>query len=165
MSEDRFLVAGHLPSSASANQNAELASALRQDVPALLRAIQGSGVEELKLERGGKRIVLRRSGETEAPSSPKEPALHAELSRLAVPGRTEVRAQVVGIFHRARDVDAPALANEGDLVENGKVLGVIETLGIAGDVSAPIRGRLCEFAVQDGQPVEYGELIAVLAPE
>ncbi|HEV2124335.1 MAG TPA: biotin/lipoyl-containing protein, partial [Chloroflexota bacterium] len=142
-----------------------LAQVLRQDVQALLRTLQGSGVEEIRLERSGRRIVLRRTWETTAPVSVEEAPAHADLSRLAIPGRTEVHAQVVGVFHRAREVDGPPLANEGDHVEVGKVLGVVETLGLATDVTAPIRGRLSEFVAHDGQPVEYGQLIAVVVPE
>lgn len=142
-----------------------LAQVLREDVRALLRTLQGSGVEEIRLERSGRRIVLRRSWETSTPTSAEETPAHTDLSRLAIPGRTEVHAQVVGVFHRAREADSPPLANEGDHVEVGKVLGVVETLGLATDVTAPIRGRLSEFVAHDGQPVEYGQLIAVLVPE
>lgn len=154
---------------ADSQESEALARALRDDVRAVLRVLEGSSVEAVRLERDGRRLVLRRSWETveveagagvEAPAQP--PPVAEDLSRLALPGRHEVRSQVVGVFHRTRRADGPVLANEGDVVENGQVLGVVETLGIAGDVTAPVRGRLDTFTAEDGQPVEYGEVLAII---
>jgi acetyl-CoA carboxylase biotin carboxyl carrier protein len=72
---------------------------------------------------------------------------------------------MVGVFHRARELDGPLLAAEGERVEPGRVLGVIETLGLANDVEAPVGGVLAEFLVQDGEAVEYGEPIAAIVED
>ena len=76
-----------------------------------------------------------------------------------------MRALVVGVFHRARELDGPPLAREGDFVDGNKPIGVIETLGIASDVVAPQAGRLIELMAEDGQAVAYGALIAVIVAE
>ena len=147
---------------------AGLERALREHVPAILRALAGTTVEELRLERGGTSVTVRRNvEEAPAPAHPEtaseQPA--AELSQLAVAGRVEVRAQVVGLFHRAREADGQPLAQEGERVDGGRPIGVIETLGIASDVVAPVAGRLAELVPRDGQAVEYGALVAVIVPE
>ncbi|HET7769221.1 MAG TPA: biotin/lipoyl-containing protein, partial [Chloroflexota bacterium] len=72
---------------------------------------------------------------------------------------------VVGVFHRARELDGPPLAQEGDLIGGNKPIGVIETLGIASDVLAPQAGRLHEIVAEDGQAVQYGAVIAVIVAE
>ena len=147
----------------------DVARALREQVPEVLRVIAGSSVEELTLRRKGESLTLRRAmpeaGETgHAPLAEAAPP-SVELSKLALPGRIEVRAQVVGVFHRAREADGPPLAQEGDFVDGNKPIGVIETLGIASDVVAPQAGRLRELVAQDGQAVAYGALIAVIVAE
>ena len=148
---------------------ADLERALREQVPAILQALAGTSIEELRLERNGASVSVRRSaGELVAAAHVEPPATHpaaAELNKLATAGRVEVRAQVVGLFHRARETDGPALASEGERVDGGKVIGVIETLGIASDVAAPVAGRLAELIAHDGQAVEYGALLAVIVPE
>jgi biotin carboxyl carrier protein len=153
-----------------------LARALSENVRAVLRVLRGTTVEEFRLERGGHVIALRRIWDDSAhPAAVPAPetaeagadvlSAPAGINRLATPGRVEVRALAVGIFHRARADDAPPLANEGDVVEAESPIGVVETLGIANDVRAPRYGILAEFTVLDGQPVEYGELIAVIVAE
>jgi acetyl-CoA carboxylase biotin carboxyl carrier protein len=72
---------------------------------------------------------------------------------------------MVGPFHRSREPDGPALVEEGDRVEAGAPLGVIETLGMATEVEAPAAGLLERFLVEDGQPVEFGQVVAVIEPE
>jgi biotin carboxyl carrier protein len=128
-----------------------LAGMLRDSIPAVLHALRGTTVEELRIERAGQSVMVRRLVE-EAPAPPSEAALQAppQLSRLAAPGRIEVRAQVVGVFHRARAEGAPPLAQEGEYVETNKVIGVIETLGLASEVPAPAGGRLLEWDFSSG---------------
>ena len=149
----------------------DVARALREQVPEVLRVIAGSSVEELTLRRKGHSLTLRRAvaepgetGQVQAQLPEPLPA-SAELSKLALAGRVEVRAQVVGVFHRAREADGPPLAQEGDFVDGNKPIGVIETLGIASDVLAPQAGRLRELVAQDGQALAYGALIAVIIAE
>ena len=145
----------------------QLARALREQVPEVLKTLAGSGVEALSIRREGHSLALRRAlpEPGAAPVHVAEAAPAADLGKLALPGRVEVRAQVVGVFHRARETDGPPLAQEGDVVDGNRPIGVIETLGIASDVLAPQAGRLHELVAQDGQAVAYGALIAVIVAE
>ena len=151
----------------AAEEAEELARALREGVPDVLRALAGSGVEALSIRREGHSLALRRAlpEPGAAPAHVADAAPSAELGKLALPGRVEVRAQVVGVFHRAREADGAPLAQEGDVVDGNRPIGVIETLGIASDVVAPQAGRLHEMVAQDGQPVAYGALIAVIVAD
>ncbi|HEU5316465.1 MAG TPA: biotin/lipoyl-containing protein [Chloroflexota bacterium] len=145
-----------------------VARALRERVPSVLRALDGTTVEELRLESGGASVTVRRQvieAPAEAAATEVAAPPPAELAKRAVPGRTEVSASVVGVFHRAREANGAPMAQEGDHVDGNKAIGVIETLGISSDVVSPVGGRLAEFAAQDGQAVEYGALIAVIVPE
>ena len=149
-------------------ESEELARALREQVPEVLRTLAGSSVEELTIRREGQSLTLRRAVPEAAPppgQAHEMAAPSSELSKLALAGRIEVRAQVVGVFHRAREIDGPPLAHEGDYVDGNKPIGVIETLGISSDVVAPQAGRLIELVALDGQAVAYGALIAVIVAE
>ena len=150
-----------------ADDEQRLAAALSGDVRAVLRAIQGSAVEEIRLERGGTRIALRRAWQPAAPGS--ETPAAAAAPAMDTPPVPETAAEVhvfapmVGVFHHSREPDGPPLAVAGEPVENGRPLGVIETLGIAGDVEAAAAGTLV-FLLEDGLPVEYGQIVATISP-
>ncbi|MBI3973494.1 MAG: hypothetical protein HY332_19650 [Chloroflexi bacterium] len=149
------------------SDEARLAALLEGEVRAVLRALRGSAVDEIRIEHGGVRIALRREWQSAAGSAAppdSAAAAGADGAAVGVPHRTEIRAHVVGVFHRTREPDGPHLAAVDDQIRAGQAIGVIETLGLASDVEAPAGGRLVEFAVEDGEPVEYGQLLAVIAP-
>ncbi len=162
---------GGTRSPANVADDQRLAATLRHVVPAMLDALAGSAVEEIQLERGGVRLRLRRA----VPEAPPAAALDAsdEMSLAAAPaqppkqppGPVEVRSAAVGVFHRSREPGGPVLVEEGAHVAAGVAIGVVETLGMSADAEAPAAGRLVELRVQDGQPVEYGQVLALIEPD
>ena len=77
----------------------------------------------------------------------------------AEPGRAydTISAEVVGIFHAA-----PDLPEAGASVQADQVLGYIESLKVRTPVKAGIDGRLVGQAVEDGQPVDFGETLFII---
>jgi biotin carboxyl carrier protein len=139
---------------------------LEGQLRALLRTVRGSAVEELRLSVGGLRIALRReAGAAPVASAPAAGAGAQPAGAEPGPRRVEVPAPMVGPFHRSREPDGPALVAEGEHVEAGRALGVIETLGLATEVEAPASGHLERVLVEDGQPVEFGQVLAVIVAD
>lgn len=67
----------------------------------------------------------------------------------------EVTSTTVGYIHR---VDlAP-----GSPIEAGGTVAVVEALGLANDVASPRGGILREWTVEDGQAVQFGQVVAIL---
>lgn len=93
------------------------------------------------------------SGYAEPEAAPDEPA----ESLWQPPALLEVRSEVVGYCTLAP-------LNIGDAVERGQTLASIEVLGIPNEVVAPLPAVLEGWAVESGQPVQYGQTIAYLRP-
>jgi biotin carboxyl carrier protein len=64
----------------------------------------------------------------------------------------EVVSELVGYFR--------PVAEPGARVEQGGVIGVIESLGLPNEVLSPGAGTLSDYTVADGDPVEYGTVLA-----
>jgi acetyl-CoA carboxylase biotin carboxyl carrier protein len=144
-----------------------LAAAIEGDVRGVLRAIAGSAVEEICFERGDVRIMLKRAIEAVPSVATSEGGVapHPATAPPVAdePKWVEVRSGQVGFFHRSREPGGQLLAEEGARVEAGQAIGVIETLGMSADVEAPAAGTLAELRVQDGQPVDFGQVLAIVA--
>jgi biotin carboxyl carrier protein len=80
-----------------------------------------------------------------------------------VAGPVSLRSQSVGFFHRSRVEGVPNLVEDGATIASGAVVAVVETLGMAGEVVSPVAGTL-EFVIEDGHPVGFGDVIAVVHP-
>ena len=71
------------------------------------------------------------------------------------PRLIEVTSTTVGYIRR---VDlAP-----GSPIEAGGTVAVVEALGIANDVASPRGGVLREWTVEDGQTVQFGQVVALV---
>jgi biotin carboxyl carrier protein len=73
------------------------------------------------------------------------------------PDVTRIEASMVGVFHES----AP-IVTVGQEVRAGDILGAIEALALRNEVRSPVDGPVVGVAVEDGQPVEYGQLLFTL---
>ncbi|MSQ43048.1 MAG: hypothetical protein EXR45_02380 [Chloroflexi bacterium] len=156
------------------SDTSRLAVILGKDLETVMSAVTRTSVEEVRLEDGDIviQVVRGASGGVPSVSVPggraggAGPAVEAGHSPEASPveaGVTEIRSPSVGFFHRARSEGGPNLAADDAPVAIGAPIGVIETLGMAGEVVSPVTGRL-ELRIQDGQAVDYGLVVAVVHP-
>jgi oxaloacetate decarboxylase alpha subunit len=133
----------------------------------LVRIVQESGVGELSIEEAGMRVSVRRSEdrpEAIAPASfgPAEP----EEAPVAPPsdGLVRVEAPMVGTFYRAPQPGAPPFVQEGDAVAPGQTLCILEAMKLMNEVKADVAATVRSINVENGEPVEYGQLLFELDP-
>jgi biotin carboxyl carrier protein len=73
-----------------------------------------------------------------------------------------VVAPLVGIFHPWLKPRGGTLVAVGDRVKIGQLVGTIESLNVFNEVETTVAGRVVEVHVQDGQPVEYGQVLVTI---
>ncbi len=133
----------------------------------LVRLLDRSDVSELELRciAEGTRLVLRK---VKAPQSGAQPTqLMPAVSSAVPPAMPEVTehkivAPLVGTFHVWARPKGGALVAAGDRVKAGQLVGTIESLNVLTEVETLVAGRVAEILVQDGQPVEYGQLLMTI---
>ena len=126
---------------------------------------------ELEVEEAGLRVrvVRRRAG---SPDGAGEAAGAATTLRTEMPGRSEpapaglvpFEAPMVGTFYRAPAPDADPFVREGDVVDEGQVLCIIEAMKLMNEIEAKVAGRVAKILVDNGQPVEYGQSLFLIEP-
>lgn len=79
-------------------------------------------------------------------------------------GCVEVRAPIVGTFYRAPAPDAPPYVKEGDRVEKGQVICIIEAMKLMNEIESEVSGIVKKILVQNGEPVEYGQPLFLIQP-
>ncbi len=135
-------------------------------------------VEEFELEQGDLRIRIRRgagpaiyaAGSGPAASAPTAaapaPAATAAPAAAAAPeeGWVYVRSPIVGTFYAAPAPDAPEFVQEGDRVQPGQVLCIVEAMKLMNEIEAEVAGIIVRRLVKAGQPVEYGQPLFAIRP-
>jgi acetyl-CoA carboxylase biotin carboxyl carrier protein len=135
----------------------------------LVRLLDNSDVSELELKQPGEGIhlVLRKvktsDGSVQAVVG--EDAGVGDGAKAAdAAGEVKVVASLVGIFHPWLKPRGGTLAAVGDRVKAGQLVGTIESLNVLTEVETTLAGRVVEIYVEDGQPVEYGQVLMTIEP-
>lgn len=125
-----------------------------------------TGLGEIEYEDGGKRIRVARPA-TGAVAAPAFTPPAAEVPNTASP-TTEaghpgaIASPMVGTVYLSQSPGDPPLVKPGDTVTEGQTLMLIEAMKTFNEVKAPRGGTVTEIAVTSGQPVEFGELLAIV---
>jgi len=77
-------------------------------------------------------------------------------------GMVAVRAQTDGIFYGRPSPDEPPFVTEGEEIERGKVLGLVEVMKCFNQVKAPDAARVARVLVEDAGEVRLDQPLVLL---
>ncbi len=95
-----------------------------------------------------------------APAKLPGEAAAAERANLA-----EVSSPMVGTFYRAPAPDAEPYVDLGDRVKVGQTLCILEAMKLMNELEAEVSGTVREICVDNGEPVEYGQILFRILPD
>ncbi|MBM2837247.1 MAG: acetyl-CoA carboxylase, biotin carboxyl carrier protein [candidate division NC10 bacterium] len=140
-----------------------------KEIRAVLKLIQETDVEEIEVEQDGRRVRIRRRGHHAAqsafspvasmPPAPVTGALPSAPDARDTTNLITVESPMVGTFYRA-----PAPGAEGEKVEKGTVLCIIEAMKLMNEIEAEVSGVVHSILAENAQPVEYGQPLFLLEP-
>ena len=138
----------------------------------LANVLNQTSLSEIEFERGDLKIRVAKTltaapvlvAVTAAPvaaASTVEPPPAASVSQPPVAGDV-VKSPMVGTVYLQSQPGSPPFVRVGDRVTQGQTLLLVEAMKTMNPIAAPKEGVLLEMRVADGQPVEYGEPLAVI---
>ncbi|HEX9684278.1 MAG TPA: acetyl-CoA carboxylase biotin carboxyl carrier protein [Burkholderiales bacterium] len=149
-------------------------------VKTLIDLVQQSGIAELEITEGEEKVRISRGvgGAQQAatvthvvapppagppPAASGVPAAAVESEAAAAPEGHVIRSPMVGTFYRSSAPGAKALVEVGQVVKAGDTLCIIEAMKLLNEIEADRDGTVKAILVENGQPVEYGEPLYILA--
>ena len=76
----------------------------------------------------------------------------------------EIRSPMVGTFYMAPEPGAAPYVKVGTRVNPGQTVCIIEAMKIMNEIEAELAGSVREVCVEDGQPVEFGQVLFRVDP-
>ena len=140
----------------------------------LIELVEGSSICELEVTEGEEKVRIVKTQAAPigtnfmmAPPTVAAPALQsqpvaAEVSADQPPPGTIVKAPMVGTVYRSGSPGAKSFVDIGSEVKEGDVLCIIEAMKLMNEILAEQAGVVRQIAVENGQPVEYGQVLFVL---
>jgi acetyl-CoA carboxylase biotin carboxyl carrier protein len=129
--------------------------------------LEQTGLTEIEFEAGEQRIrVTRGSTVVHAPVAAPAAAPAAPAPAPAAsdgPPAGAVTSPMVGTAYAAATPGSDAFVKVGDRVQKGQTLLIIEAMKVMNPIPAPHAGTVKEILFGDGRPVEYGDVLMVVA--
>ncbi len=155
-----------------------------KEVKDLIQEILQSDISEFELEQTGTKIKLRRGRQrmhalraSGLDPMVKAPALEPQVvtvERVSPPtiapeeqaesGLHIITSPIVGTFYRAPSPGAESYVKIGDMVEEGKILCIVEAMKLMNEIPSDTAGVIEKIYVENGHPVEYGQKLFGVRP-
>jgi acetyl-CoA carboxylase biotin carboxyl carrier protein len=141
-------------------------------VQELADILDQAGLAELEYETEAVAIRLSRVSNT-APAVAMAPAYATSLSAASAPAEPAapanpadhqgaVTSPMVGTVYTAPEPGAAEFVTEGDMVKAGQTLFIVEAMKVMNPITAPAAGKVTKIFVQNAQPIEFGEALAII---
>jgi acetyl-CoA carboxylase biotin carboxyl carrier protein len=96
-----------------------------------------------------------------APAAP-TPASSGSAAKALAADQVLVKSSMVGTFFTAPQAGGGDFVSVGDQISEGTVLGIVEVVRIMNNVEADVSGEVISILVENEQPVEFGQPLAVI---
>jgi acetyl-CoA carboxylase biotin carboxyl carrier protein len=129
----------------------------------LAALLDETGLSEIEYAIGDRRIRVAKAAAAQVAYVPQAvpgaaepaPAARAEPSGA-------VKSPMVGTAYLAPQPGAAPFIKVGDRVAEGDVLLIIEAMKVMNQIRSPRGGQVTEIRVEDGVPVEFGQVLLVI---
>ncbi len=139
----------------------------------LIDLVAESGIAELEITEGEGKVRIVKFSQAVQPvayapapvaAAPAAPAPEAAAPAApAAPAGHTVKSPMVGTFYRASNPGAAAFVQVGQAVKEGEPLCIIEAMKLLNEIEADKTGVIQAILVENGEPVEYGQPLFVIA--
>jgi acetyl-CoA carboxylase biotin carboxyl carrier protein len=147
------------------------------EIQKLIRLVKRTGIGELEVSEGGRTVRIAAwpanvpvgmnasSAPAPGPIANPAPAGAATPAPAAEDRLQKIVSPMVGTFYRSPAPDADAYVDVGERVEAGQTVCIIEAMKLMNEIESEVRGRVVRVAVENGQPVEYGQVLFLIDPQ
>jgi acetyl-CoA carboxylase biotin carboxyl carrier protein len=146
-------------------------------VKKLIELLDESGIAEIEITEGEDSVRISRHSPhlAAAPAAvpvaiaaAPAPVAAAQAAQAPAPAAEPeeegyaVTAPMVGTYYSAASPGSPQFVQVGDRVNEGDVLCIVEAMKMMNQIEAEVSGTIKSIRVQNGDPVEYGQILFVI---
>ena len=143
-------------------------------VKRLIKMVETSAIEELEIHDADFQVRITKGAKAPVyfPSAPQHPAPAPPVFQAAheapvhelkksesgdSSSLVEICSPMVGTFYRAPSPNAAPYVREGDAIQPGKILCIVEAMKLMNEIEAEISGTIVKMLVDNAHPVEFNQ--------
>ena len=150
-------------------------------VKKLIELLDESGIAEIEITEGEESVRISRYSPGYAPQMPQVQYAQPQPAAAAAPAAEQaasasastreaepeedgfaVIAPMVGTFYSAASPGSAPFVQVGDRVNQGDTLCIVEAMKMMNQIEAEVSGTIKSIRVQNGDPVEYGQVLFII---
>ena len=147
-------------------------------VKSLIDLVSESDISELEISEGPDKVKIVKSSTAIKETHIGKSEDHYVMGRQADREKKEVMTReeeqpndgsntilspMVGTFYRAPSPNSKPFVSVGDEIKEGQTLCVVEAMKLMNEIPSDKTGIIREILVENGQPVEYGQILFRIA--
>ena len=135
---------------------------LEEKVKSLYEVMQQEKVEEIRIDSSDMKLHIRRKNYSRpvqrvVQSTATAPVRQEETSSVpqqeVVLGESTIKSPITGVFYRSPSPTSPMFVKEGDVVETGKTLCIVEAMKVMNEIKATERAKIVQVLVENGEAI------------
>ena len=157
-----------------------------KEIQKLIKFVQKSGVEEVKIERENFKITIKTKS-----ASPQNIIIEDVPKPISIPpgqptsnvvqetiqetiqetpvlendnNHVIIKSPIIGTFYRKPSPDKPSFVEVGQKVSKGDVICVIEAMKLFNEIESDFSGEIVKILVDDQSPVEFDQPLFLIDP-
>ena len=148
-----------------------------KEIKEIIALMNENNLNEIEIERDGLKLKLKKSADGVVMSSPTHYAVESLPAPKATPSaiptaastdasknNKDIKSPMVGTFYRSPSPEAESFVEVGQTVEVGQVVCIVEAMKLMNEIKSEVRGKITEVAVQNAEPVEFGQTLFIVDP-
>ena len=143
-------------------------------VKKLIELLEESGLSEIEITEGDDKVRITKGGkqvpqtniveaiqESETLTPNENIDEHAKSKNNAE--FHEVKAPMIGTYYQSPEPDAEAFVKVGDPISDGDTLCIIEAMKMMNKIESDVSGTIERIMVQNGDPVEFDQVLFLVS--
>lgn len=145
---------------------------IKKRLEELVKFMEKNNLCELEIEENGKKIKLKKyiptasvvdTSQEKTTLTPPE-IVSGKEKESKEENLVEMKSPMVGTFYRAPSPGAKPFVEEGDIINPGDVVCIIEAMKLMNEIKAEVKGEIVKILVENGEPVEFGQPLFLIKP-
>ena len=143
----------------------------------LMELLEGSGLAEIEVKEGEESIKLSRHSQyqpmqnnqtmmpvmqTQQPATQEITPQAESVPEQSLPEGDTIESPMVGTFYRAASPDSKVFVEEGQKVNKGDTVCILEAMKMMNQVTTEQSGTIIKILVEDSEPVEFGQPLFII---
>jgi len=140
-------------------------------VKKLIELLEESGLSEIEITEGEDKVRISRQSTSpinEVQIIPSQQVINTIDDEVVAESNYnnnfhKVKAPMIGTFYQASEPESKAFVKVGDPVSKGDTLCIIEAMKMMNQIECDVDGTIERILVQNGDPVEYDEVLFLIS--